>query len=240
MTGRDIKVNSFIVTCEHGGNRIPAPLRRLFRGQQKLLDTHRGFDPGALIMAHALARSLRAPLVQSTVSRLVVDLNRSIGHPRLFSSFTRHLPADIRASIIERHYRPYRTEVEHLVERAISRGRRVIHLSSHSFTPVFDGRVRTADVGLLYHPTRPRERALCAHWKAALAASAPAIRVRRNYPYAGRDDGLTSWLRRQFSANDYVGVELEVNQGLVFGAARQWTALRRILIDALHTALILP
>jgi N-formylglutamate amidohydrolase len=78
-------IDSFLITCEHGGNRIPAPYRRLFRGRRALLDSHRGYDPGALAMARAMARAFRAPLVTSTISRLLIDLNRSIGHPHLFS-----------------------------------------------------------------------------------------------------------------------------------------------------------
>ena len=37
----------------------------------------------------------------------------------------------------------------------MSRGRRVIHISSHSFTPELNGKVRRADVGLLYDPGSP-------------------------------------------------------------------------------------
>ena len=37
-------------------------------------------------------------------------------------------------------------------------------------------------------------------------------------------------------ACDYVGIELEVNQGIVIAAGRRWTALRRMLIDTLRTA----
>jgi len=68
-------VSSFLITCEHGGNRIPAICRSLFRGQRKLLESHRGYDPGALVMARALGRAFAAGVVSSTVSRLVIDLN---------------------------------------------------------------------------------------------------------------------------------------------------------------------
>ena len=188
-------MDTFIITSEHGGNRIPAPYRRLFRGQRALLDSHRGYDPGSLVMAKALASACRAPLVASTVSRLLIDLNRSIGHPQLFSAVTRAAPAETRAQIVERYYRPYREQVERLVGQAVSRGHRVIHISSHSFTAELDGRVRGADVGLLYHPGRRGEAQVCARWKESLAALAPELRVRRNYPYAGKGDGLTSRLR---------------------------------------------
>src|SRR4029077_3762306 len=97
-------MDTFIITCEHGGNRIPAPYRRLFREQRALLDSHRGYDPGSLVMAKALATAYRAPLVASTVSRLLIDLNRSIGHPQLFSAVTRAAPAETRAQIVEQYY----------------------------------------------------------------------------------------------------------------------------------------
>jgi predicted N-formylglutamate amidohydrolase len=187
-------------------------------------------------MAKALAKAFGAPLVTSTISRLVIDLNRSLGHPQLFSAATRGAPATFRAKIIEQHYRPYRVQVERLVRQAVSRRRRVIHISSHSFTPELDGKVRRADVGLLYHPGRHGEAELCARWKAAIAQLAPELRVRRNYPYAGKGDGLTSYLRRCFPASAYVGIELEVNQSMVIDAGRRWSALRGVLIESLRTA----
>jgi len=229
--------DSFLVTCEHGGNRIPAAFRSLFHAHAALLDTHRGYDPGALVMAKELARTLHAPLVTSTVSRLLIDLNRSLGHPQLFSAATRGVPSTLRARIVAQHYLPYRAQVERLVGRSVSRGRRVVHVSSHSFTPELYGHVRRADVGLLYDPGRRGEARLCARWKASLEKMVPELRVRRNYPYAGKGDGLTSYLRKRFSPSVYVGVELEVNQKIVLTAGRPWTTLRGVLIDALRAAL---
>jgi predicted N-formylglutamate amidohydrolase len=187
-------------------------------------------------MARDLARDFRAPLVTSIVSRLLVDLNRSIGHPQLFSAATRGAPATLRAAIVAQYYCPYRTQVEGLVRHAVARGRRVIHISSHSFTPRLDGKMRRADVGLLYDPGRRLEAELCARWKAALAAFAPWLRVRRNYPYAGKGDGLTSRLRLLFPHDAYVGIELEVNQRIFFAAGRHWATLRRVLIESLRAA----
>jgi len=187
-------------------------------------------------MAQELSIAFRAPLVTSSISRLVVDLNRSIGHPHLFSAQTRSLPEKQRAQIVEQHYRPYRDQVEQLVGQSVKRGRRVIHISSHSFTPELDGKMRTADVGLLYHPARSGEARLCANWKASISALAPELRVRRNYPYEGKGDGLTSHLRRRFPPGAYIGVEIEINQNIVFAAGRPWKALRGVLIDSLRVA----
>ena len=239
MDGRATDCGSYglVITCEHGGNRIPSVYRDLFHAHQALLDSHRGFDPGALIMARMLSTAFAAPLVASTVSRLLVDLNRSVGHPRLHYEATRNTPAEIRQRMLKHYYQPYRARAEHLVRQAIADHGLAIHLSSHSFTPELDGKVRDADIGLLYDPTRPGEADLCARWKAALKACAPDLRVRRNYPYEGKGDGLTAWFRRRLPPDAYVGIELEINQKHIIRAGRYWTELRKMVVESLCRAL---
>jgi predicted N-formylglutamate amidohydrolase len=228
-----------IVSCEHGGNRIPPAYRQFFQADEDraMLATHRGFDAGALAMARDLAGRLAAPLVSSTVSRLLVDLNRSLTHPKVHSPGVRAAPAAVRGKIAGQHYRPYRAAVEDLVKAGVGRGSRVVHVSCHSFTPALNGVVRNCDVGLLYDPARPGEADLCRRWQAAIQAAAPHLRVRRNYPYAGKNDGLTTSLRRRFPADAYVGVELEVNQRHVLKPARGWAALRSLLVESLDGVL---
>lgn len=231
---------AFLVTCEHGGNRIPPGYRGCFAGDEALLQSHRGYDPGALTMAREMARQLGAPLIYSTVSRLLVDLNRSPRHPRLHAECMGRLPLESRRRILERHYLPYRLRAEAAIAAAVASGKHVIHLSSHSFTPVLDGVVRTADVGLLYDPARAGEAALCGEWLACLKARQPDLRVRRNYPYTGKSDGFTAYLRRRFAAGAYIGIELEINQGTVRAGGRAWRQLRAIVIESLVQALARP
>jgi predicted N-formylglutamate amidohydrolase len=232
--------DAVVVTCEHGGNRVPKAYRPLFGGLGPMLQTHRGYDAGALRMASAFAAALEAPLFASTVSRLLVDLNRSLGHPRLHHEVVMRMGASARQQIIDRFYAPYRGRIERWVAAEIAAGQRVVHLSSHSFTPELDGKERLADVGLLYDPRRPEEAAFCALWKAALCSAAPDLRVRRNYPYAGKNDGLTSMLRKRFPARAYIGIELEVNQAQVFGRPRQWARLRATLIESFRRSFNAP
>jgi predicted N-formylglutamate amidohydrolase len=228
--------DTFLFTCEHGGNRIPGAYRQLFEEQQTLLNSHRGYDPGALVMARALMKAFNGTLVVSTASRLLIDLNRSISHPKLFSALTRALPLTSRNEIISQFYTPYRARVERFVSRSVSKGQRVIHISSHSFTPELNGKVRLADVGLLYDPSRQSEEKLCAHWKASLGVLTPELCVRRNYPYAGKNDGLTAYLRMHFPREAYLGIELEINQNMVFSNSKRWTVLRNLLIKSLRMA----
>ncbi len=230
------RTNRFLITCEHGGNRIPPPYRHFFHGHEALLETHRGYDPGALIMARTVAAALSAPLHFSTTSRLLIDLNRSLGHARLYSEATRPAPAETHTEIRERYYLPYRQRIEREIASSIAQGHRVIHLSSHSFTPELEGNVRNADIGLLYDPSRMGERMLCSYWQQCLKQCAPELRVRRNYPYTGTSDGFTAYLRRRFAADDYLGIELEINQKHVLARNRHWRSLRNSVPQSLRQA----
>jgi len=223
----------YLITCEHGGNRIPSRYRDFFRGSDEVLRTHRGYDPGALRMAHDMAQALEAPLVAATVSRLLIDLNRSLRHPHVYSEMTRAAPPELREEICRRYYLPYRTKAESRIRQAVESGARVVHVSCHSFTPELHGEVRNADIGLLYDPARPGEAALSRHWRQEIQHSLPDTRIRMNYPYSGTADGFTVHLRRQFAAETYLGIELEINQKHVFERGRHWQQLRAEVVGAL-------
>ncbi len=226
-----------IISCEHGGNEIPAPWSPHFAAQQTLLDSHRGFDPGALAMAEDMATAFDAPLVVAKVSRLLVDLNRSQHHPKLHAEQIRRLPKQERQAIVAQYYRPYRDCVEMAVKELIASHGRVLHISCHSFTPELDGEVRNTDVGLLYDPARNSEAGLCGHWKAVLQDCEPSLRVRRNYPYRGSGDGLTTWLRTQAQASAYIGIELEINQHFSARHLESWSEVRSTIINGLKAAM---
>jgi hypothetical protein len=63
--------------------------------------------------------------------------------------------------------------------------------------------------------------------------------VRRNYPYRGDADGLTTHLRKRYPDGRYTGVEIEVNQKHTLGDAARWRALRNLLVHSLQTTLAL-
>jgi predicted N-formylglutamate amidohydrolase len=214
-------LGTLVLTCEHARNAVPRPLARLFAGKRAVLATHRGYDIGASAVARALARRLGAPLVEGEITRLVLDLNRSIGHAAWLSEFSRALAPEAIERLCDRYYRPYRAEVEALLAARLARRRAVAHVSVHSFTPKLHGEVRRAEIGLLYDPRRPRERRLADRLAAALRDVAPTWRVRRNYPYRGVGDGFTSTLRRRFDGAAYAGLELEINQALIGDAGGQ-------------------
>jgi predicted N-formylglutamate amidohydrolase len=208
-----------LLTCEHGGNRIPRSYARLFRGADDVLASHRGWDPGALTLARLLAKRLHRPLLSVTWSRLFVEANRAAHNPRIWSRFTKELPKEERERILARYWRPHRAAVDDAVAVAARRGR-VVHVAVHSFTPELDGEVRNAEVAFLYDSRRKREAALCRRWAEILREIDPQHRVRHNYPYNGASDGLTTWLRKRHPEARYLGVEIEINQALV--GSRGW------------------
>lgn len=184
-----------------------------------------------------LADALHVPLHVATTTRLLIDLNRSIGHPQLFSEVTRSLPKRWREEITDRYYRPHRDAVEAAVAQYIAAGDRVLHIASHSFTPVLNGRKRLADVAWLYDPRRMGERAFAGVWKRCLRRRLPGLRLRRNYPYRGRGDGLTAVLRERYPDEVYLGIELEVNQRFVARGGTAWIELRSAVAASLVQAL---
>jgi|SRR5688572_20670165 len=224
-----------ILSCEHGGNRVPARYRGVFF--ETLLATHRGYDPGALTVARDFAAATGARLFYSTISRLLVELNRPLGHHQIFSARALRLPAAAREELLQRYYFPYWNSVEMSVARALRRGRRVLHLSCHSFAPRLAGVVRNTDVGLLFDPRRAHEARFCNLWRDALRERAPHLRVRENYPYRGTTDSLTTSLRKEFAARHYLGISLEINQKFPRGDERRWRELRANLTASLGDAL---
>ncbi|MBC7608550.1 MAG: N-formylglutamate amidohydrolase [Polaromonas sp.] len=235
-----VHTNTLIITCEHGGHEVPAEYAALFAdpAHQALLPTHRGWDHGALELARQMSAAFNAPLFSSTTTRLLIDLNRSIGHRQLHSEATRSLPLAIRRGIAAQHYRPYRDAVEAEVARQIAAGKRVLHIASHSFTPELGGVVRQADVAFLYDPRRTGESLLAAQWLAALKRLRPELKLRRNYPYEGKGDGLTALLRKRHAPDQYVGIELEVNQRFVMAEGQAWADLRADITTSLAGLLL--
>ncbi|MEZ4655779.1 MAG: N-formylglutamate amidohydrolase [Candidatus Eisenbacteria bacterium] len=229
---------ALLVTCEHGGNRVPPRYRALFREHGELLRSHRGFDAGALATARLIARTLSAPLVDATVTRLVVDLNRTERSATRFSEITRPLSDEERDRILRDHYQPHWNAVRRALSRLRERPRvtTVLHVASHSFTPVWKGRERRTDIGLLFDPQRASEARFARIWQRELRRLAPELAVHRNAPYRGWTDGMTSELRRGLPAARYLGFELEVNQRLLRDASR-WRRQQRAVVRALAAAI---
>lgn len=237
-----MKSPALMITCEHASNALPDFVLRAFREYnvleakrlgkessnlfgipEEVLASHRGYDIGAYIVYSNLVKRLKPDFnCLSTYSRLVIDMNRSLTSKKLFSEFTIKLPKHVKAHITKL-WQKYRGKIDRFVSSKIPENMRdnqeqkpikVIHLGIHSFTPVLNGVEREADVGILYDPSRPAEAALAETLIKSIHEFYPQLSIRRNYPYLGKSDGLTTTLRQKFGTA-YVGLEIEINQKLL-------------------------
>jgi predicted N-formylglutamate amidohydrolase len=111
--------------------------------------------------------------------------------------------------LLEQYYYPHRSAVEQFIR---DRTETVLHLSIHTFTPVWDGLERTVDLGLLFDPERSNESRFCEGYGIKLKEMLPAMNIEFNAPYKGVDDGFTTYLRTLFGDERYLGIEIEINQ----------------------------
>lgn len=225
-----------LLTCEHGGREVPAKFASCFSGHEAVLETHRGFDIGALGVAQRMAARLAVPIIFSTTTRLLVDLNRSIGQPDFFSEFTSRLTEEAREEIIGTYYRPHRASVERVIDAAVGAGHTVLHVGVHSCTDRLHDQTRELDIALLFDETRENEQALCERWRSQLHTLDDRLRSPFNEPYRGSDDGLTTTLRQRYAPYQYLGIEIEARQGIV-GRQDEQVAIGDLLSASLRSTL---
>ncbi len=223
-----------IVTCEHAVNSVPSPYMGLFAEKPELLESHSAWDPGALELAGAISNMSGALLYEGGVSRLLVDLNRSLDNRKgIFSGISRKLSNAEREEIVNRYYMPFRRKVEDAVRESVGRGEKVLHFSVHTFTPVMKGRRRRGDIGLLYDTARPEERELALEVRKRILSKHDDFTIRLNYPYPGKTDGHAAYMRRHFPQENYVGLEIEANQAIFYEGGNRWERLKDVLARSL-------
>jgi predicted N-formylglutamate amidohydrolase len=231
------RARALVLACEHASRKVPRRFARLFERKDALLESHRGWDPGALELARALAKRFEAPLFRGIVTRLLVDLNRSLQSPTLFSEYALRLEEKERLALLQRYWEPYRHAVRNCLAAEIAARRTVLHLSVHSFTARLRGESRPTDIGLLFDPRRRGEEELCRTLRAALQGQLPDLQIDMNEPYSGVSDGLTTTLRAEFPKSRYLGVELEVNQRFARSERPRWRAVQQGIARALAASL---
>jgi predicted N-formylglutamate amidohydrolase len=236
-------MQSSLITCEHATNRIPREYTSIFHARRivsgpwgrkrigSLLHDHWGYDLGAFATARVLQRALRVPLYAFPYSRLLIEAD-SFGGSSLFSPIMMELPQSERDDLRLRYWVPYVQRIEHFIRTQHAKGRRVVHIASHSFTPVLNGMRRDCDIGILYDPKRRAEARFANQLHSALQQSLPRHRVRKNYPYTGASEGLVTYFRKRFPDHWYIGMEIEVNNRHIRRPTKRGAAIRTALVNA--------
>ena len=221
-----------LITCEHAGNQIPQKYQSHFEQAFNVLNSHEGWDPGAWDAANYLSNALDCKLFGCHTSRLLVETNRSLNSPNLFSRYTIPLSEVDKKSIIDEFYLPYRQKVESEISQT---KKPVLHLSIHTFTPKLNSEERRVDIGLLFDPGRENESKFSQAYQKNLKELLPSFHIGLNEPYLGIDDGFTTHLRGIYSDTEYLGIEVEINQKFIPDlnnmTQKLLSGLRLVLVD---------
>ena len=151
----------FVILCDHASNRIPDAFQS-FGFAEDALQTHIAWDRGALSVARILSAKLDAPLFWPDASRLIIDCNRASDASSLIvtESEGRPVPANRVLSKEERSRRldhihaPYHDAIDSCLDRRRADRRPTALIAIHSFTPVYFGKARPWQVGILFDDDR--------------------------------------------------------------------------------------
>lgn len=212
----------FVIVCDHAANTLPPRYAGLGLPAEALI-AHIAWDPGALPVSRHLAAILDAPLLWPDASRLIVDCNRALDAPDLIPTQGegRPVPGNRDLDPAERQYRiasihaPYHAAIDDLLDRRGAAGLASAVVAVHSFTPVFHGRARPWEIGVLFDEDQRLSRPILA----ALGADA-ALTVGVNQPYAP-SDGVYYTLARHAGSRGLPAVMIELRNDVIADAAGQ-------------------
>lgn len=205
-----------ILVCEHASNAIPARWGDLGLSAAERA-AHIAWDPGALGLARGLAARLEATLIHAPVSRLIYDCNRApdMAGAMPARSEVHEVPGNAAITAEERLartraiYLPWANGLHNLIAGRIAAGLRPVVITIHSFTPVYFGKPRAVEFGII-HDADPAL-ALEIH---ACAVAAGGLNAQINAPYSAADD-VTHTLRLHATPYGLPNAMLELRNDLI-------------------------
>ena len=206
----------YLVICDHASNKIPLEYENLGISNNDL-ESHRAFDLGASDVAIELYKLLDCNLVMANFSRLLIDPNRGEDDPTLIPKLSegKVIKGNINISMykndIERNkrflqfYLPYHKQISKFIKKSLDYGKIPKILSIHSFTPIWKGKKREIDVGILWD----RDDRL----SKIFLNSLKNIKLGDNKPYSGRLKNDT--LYKHATSHGIPHVLIELRQDLL-------------------------
>lgn len=204
-----------LLVCEHASSTLPAYYGNLGLSDE-VLKSHIAWDPGALAVARLLSQSLDATLIYQNYSRLIYDCNRppesASAMPVVSEIYD--IPGNLALDEAERFartaalYIPFQCGVRNLIDAKAEAGVETVLVTVHSFTPVYHGKQREVEIGLLHDADARLVDAMLGHTEAS------NFRVERNEPY-GPQDGVTHTLRLHALPFGLLNVMIEVRNDLI-------------------------
>lgn len=208
--------SAILLVCEHASNAFPQPWGSLGLTEAQQA-AHVAWDPGALDLSRTLAARLDAALVHAPASRLIYDLNR--GPDRADAMAARSEVHDIPGNLdltpqdrlhrAEALYLPFHTALHAEIVRRLALGRATVIVTVHSFTPVYHGRPRSVEFGVIHDADDRLARGIVAG-----AQATTDLVTALNEPYSAAD-GVTHTLRLQATPYGLANAMLEIRNDLI-------------------------
>lgn len=220
------------LVCEHASRMLPASLNHL-GVKPEHHKSHAAWDIGARDLSVSLSRMLDSPLVASRVSRLVYDCNRPPDAPDAIpiKSEVVDIPGNANLSDAEKAarvteiYEPFRKRLSETLDRFATPP---VLVTIHSFTPLWFGKKRDVEIGLLHDSDDRLAKAMLEH-------APEEIDTRLNAPYSATD-GVTHTLLEHGISRGLQNVMIEVRNDLISdadGVAHITSTLSTMLAEAL-------
>lgn len=231
-----------VLLCDHASNFFPAPYDTCLGVTEADKMAHISWDPGALGVAKGLSERLDAPLIHTTISRLIIDCNREEERADLIPSVSevteiagnKDLPADEREFRLNLVHRPFHKAIDKLLGLRAARGQASAVVSIHTYTPVYKGKGRPWEIGLIFE----NDRRLADEVSAGLNAE-KSLCVGDNEPYSPAD-GVYYTVRRHGEERSLpcLMIEIRNNEVADAGAEARWAQrLAPLLQSAASTVL---
>jgi len=224
----------FVLICEHASNVMPKRLGTLGLPESELT-RHIAWDIGAEKVGRLLSRLMDAPLLLQRYSRLAYDCNRPPESPDSIPEMSeltvipgnKKLSADDRLARVRDIYRPFHDGVSAVLDRRAAGGQTSLVVSIHSFTPIYKGKPRSIELGILHD----RDTTL----SSKLIKSFPNIDARLNEPY-GPKDGVLHTLNLHGFTRGLQHAMIEIRNDLVATERGQDEWAQRLSVPLIQAA----
>jgi predicted N-formylglutamate amidohydrolase len=222
----------YVLVCDHASNRLPKALGTLGLPESDL-QRHIAWDIGAEQVARLLSRLMDAPLVLQRYSRLAYDCNRppdsADAMPEISETThipgNRHLSPDDKLMRTREIYRPFHDAIADLLDHRAAEGTKSVVVSIHSFTPVYKGKPRAVELGILHD----RDSDLADK----LITSFPTVDARLNEPY-GPEDGVLHTLNLHASPRGLRHAMIEIRNDFLLDEWGQVEWAERLSAALVH------
>jgi len=221
-----------VLICEHAANRLPQALGDLGLAASEF-QRHIAWDIGAESVSRRLSRLIDAPLLLQRYSRLAYDCNRPPESPDAVPEVSettvipgnRKLSAEDRLARTSSIYRPFHEGVSAFLDRRAAFGLKSVLISIHSFTPVYKGKTRSVELGILHD----RDTSLSSR----LIKAFPNVDARLNEPY-GPKDGVLHTLNLHGFVRGLPHAMIEIRNDFVAAARGQDEWAQRLSVPLIH------